>query len=107
DQQREFNDLREKVEAAGMAEDIKKEAMRELDLLSKMSPAAAECSVARTYLDWLVALPWNKRTESEIDIKRAKEVLDNDHYDLEKIKDRILEYLARRKMKPAINGTTC
>ena len=104
DQQREFNELREKVEAAGMPEDIKKEAMRELDRLSKMSPAAAEYTVARTYLDWLVALPWNKRTESEIDIKKAKEVLDNDHYDLEKIKERILEYLAVRKMKPDIKG---
>src|SRR6188474_79074 len=90
DQQREFNELREKVEAAGMPDDIKKEAMRELDRLSKMSPAAAEYTVARTYLDWLVALPWNKRTESEIDIKKAKEVLDNDHYDLEKIKGPIL-----------------
>jgi ATP-dependent Lon protease len=104
DQQREFNELREKVEAAGMPEDIKKEAMRELDRLSKMSPAAAEYTVARTYLDWLVALPWNKRTESEIDIKKAKEVLDNDHYDLEKVKERILEYLAVRKMKPDIKG---
>jgi ATP-dependent Lon protease len=104
DQQREFSELREKVEAAGMPEDIKKEALRELDRLSKMSPAAAEYTVARTYLDWLVALPWNKRTESEIDIKKAKEVLDNDHYDLEKIKERILEYLAVRKMKPDIKG---
>ena len=104
DQQREFNELREKIEAAGMPEDVKKEAMRELDRLSKMSPAAAEYTVARTYLDWLVALPWNKRTESEIDIKKAKEVLDNDHYDLEKIKERILEYLAVRKMKPDIKG---
>src|SRR5207237_1821422 len=85
-------------------EDIKKEALRELDRLSKMSPAAAEYTVARTYLDWLVALPWSKRTESEIDIKKAKEVLDNDHYDLEKIKERILEYLAVRKMKPDIKG---
>jgi ATP-dependent Lon protease len=104
DQQREFNELREKIEAAGMPEDIKKEAVRELDRLSKMSPAAAEYTVARTYLDWLVALPWNKRQESEIDIKKAKEVLDNDHYDLEKIKERILEYLAVRKMKPDIKG---
>src|SRR6187200_3137943 len=87
-----------------MPEEAKKEAVRELDRLSKMSPAAAEYTVARTYLDWLVALPWNKRTESEIDIKRAKEVLDNDHYDLEKIKERILEYLAVRKMKPDIKG---
>src|SRR5207237_10619554 len=85
-------------------EDIKKEALRELDRLSKMSPAAAEYTVARTYLDWLVALPWSKRTESESDIKKAKEVRDNDHYDLEKIKERILEYLAVRKMKPDIKG---
>src|SRR6187549_733113 len=104
DQQREFNELREKIEAAGMPEDIKKEAVRELDRLSKMSPAAAEYTVTRTYLDWLVALPWNKRTESEIDLKKAKEVLDNDHYDLEKVKERILEYLAVRKMKPDIKG---
>ena len=69
-----------------------------------MSPAAAEYTVARTYLDWLVALPWNKRTEVEIDLKKAKEVLDNDHYDLEKVKERILEYLAVRKMKPDIKG---
>ena len=69
-----------------------------------MSPAAAEYTVARTYLDWLVALPWNKRTEAEIDLMKAKEVLDNDHYDLEKVKERILEYLAVRKMKPDIKG---
>jgi ATP-dependent Lon protease len=104
DQQREYNELREKIEKAGMSEDIKKEALRELDRLSKMSPAAAEYTVARTYLDWLVALPWSKRTEAEIDMKRAKEVLDNDHYDLEKVKERILEYLAVRKMKPDIKG---
>jgi ATP-dependent Lon protease len=104
DQQREYNELREKIEKAGMPEDVKKEALRELDRLSKMSPAAAEYTVARTYLDWLVALPWNKRTEAEIDLKKAKEVLDNDHYDLEKVKERILEYLAVRRMKPDIKG---
>jgi ATP-dependent Lon protease len=104
DQQREFNELREKIEAAGMPEDVKKEALRELDRLTKMSPAAAEYTVARTYLDWLVALPWNKKTDSEIDIKKAKEILDNDRYDLEKVKERILEYLAVRKMKPDIKG---
>jgi ATP-dependent Lon protease len=104
DQQREYNELREKIEKAGMSEDVKKEALRELDRLTKMSPAAAEYTVARTYLDWLVALPWSKRTEAEIDMKRAKEVLDNDHYDLEKVKERILEYLAVRKMKPDIKG---
>ena len=69
-----------------------------------MPPAAAEYTVTRTYLDWLVALPWNKRTEDEIDLMKAKEVLDDDHYDLEKVKDRILEYLAVRKMKPDIKG---
>jgi ATP-dependent Lon protease len=104
DQQREYNELREKIESAGMPDDVKKEAVRELDRLTKMSPAAAEYTVARTYLDWLVALPWSKRTESEIDIHRAKEVLDNDHYDLDKVKERILEYLAVRKMKPDIKG---
>jgi ATP-dependent Lon protease len=104
DQQREAAELREKIEAAGMPEEVKKEALRELDRLSRMAPAAAEYTVTRTYLDWLVALPWSKRTEGEIDIKRAREVLDNDHYDLEKVKDRILEYLAVRKMKPDIKG---
>jgi len=104
EQQREFNELRDKIEGAGMPEDVKKEALRELDRLSKMSPAAAEYTVARTYLDWLVALPWGKRTEVEIDIHKAKEVLDNDHYDLEKVKERILEYLAVRKMKPDLKG---
>jgi ATP-dependent Lon protease len=104
DQQREYHELREKIDAAGMPEEAKKEAIRELDRLSKMPPAAAEYTVARTYLDWLVALPWNKRSEVEIDIHKAKEILDNDHYDLEKVKERILEYLAVRKMKPDIKG---
>ncbi len=104
DQQREISELREKIEAAGMPEESKKEALRELERLSRMSPAAAEYTVTRTYLDWVVSLPWNKRTETDIDLIKAKEVLDNDHYDLEKVKDRILEYLAVRKMKPDIKG---
>jgi ATP-dependent Lon protease len=104
DQQRETSELREKIEAAGMSEEAKKEALRELDRLSRMSPAAAEYTVTRTYLDWLVSLPWSKRTEGEIDLAKAKEVLDNDHWDLEKVKDRILEYLAVLKMKPDIKG---
>ncbi|MCU0242212.1 MAG: endopeptidase La [Vicinamibacteria bacterium] len=104
DQQREINELREKIEKANMPEEAKKEALHELDRLSRMTPAAAEHTVTRTYLDWLIALPWNKRTEAEIDIRKAKEVLDNDHSDLEKVKDRILEYLAVRKMKPDIKG---
>jgi len=105
DQQREIAELKEKIESSGMPDDPhKKEALRELDRLSKMSPAAAEYTVTRTYLDWLVSMPWAKRTEGEIDLIKAKEILDNDHYDLEKVKDRILEYLAVRKMKPDIKG---
>jgi ATP-dependent Lon protease len=105
DQQREIAELKEKIESCGMPDDPhKKEALRELDRLSKMSPAAAEYTVTRTYLDWLVSMPWAKRTEGEIDLIKAKEILDNDHYDLEKVKDRILEYLAVRKMKPDIKG---
>ena len=104
DQQRETEELREKIEAAGIPEESKKEVLRELERLSRMTPAAAEYTVSRTYLDWVVSLPWNKRSEGEIDLVKAKEVLDNDHYDLEKVKDRILEYLAVRKMKPDIKG---
>ncbi len=104
EQQRESGELREKLDACGMPEDVKKEALRELERLQRMSPAAAEYSVTRTYLDWLVALPWAKRNELEIDLARAKQVLDDDHYDLEKVKERILEYLAVRKMKPDIKG---
>jgi ATP-dependent Lon protease len=104
DQQREISELKDKIEKCGMPDEAKKEALRELDRLSKMSPAAAEYTVTRTYLDWLVSLPWSKRTEGELNIIKAKEILDNDHYDLEKVKDRILEYLAVRKMKPDIKG---
>ena len=104
DQQREYHELREKIDRCGMPEDSKKEALRELDRLSRMSPAAAEYTVTRTYLDWLVALPWSTRTDAEIDIVKAQQILDNDHYDLEKVKERILEYLAVRKMKPDLKG---
>ena len=101
DNQREIEELRKKMEEAGLPEEAKKEAERELGRLSRMSPAAAEYTVARTYLDWLVTLPWNVLTTERIDIVRAKEVLDTDHYDLEKIKERILEYLAVLELKPS------
>ena len=104
DQTKEIEELREKVEAAGMPEGVKKEALRELDRLSKMPAAAAEYTVSRTYLDWMVALPWDNRTEEVIDLKRTKDVLDADHSDLEKAKDRILEYLAVRKLNPDVKG---
>jgi len=95
----EVNELREKIEASGMPEEAEKEAKRELDRLSKLPPAAAEYGVIKTYLDWLTSLPWNTSTEDEIDIQRAREILDEDHYALDKIKDRVLEYLAVRKLK--------
>ncbi len=104
DQTREINELREKIEAAGMPDDVKKEAMRELDRLAKIPAAAAEYTVARTYLDWLVALPWAKRTDEDIDLARAKSQLDADHSGLERAKDRIIEYLAVRKLKPDVKG---
>jgi ATP-dependent Lon protease len=104
DQTKEIEELHEKIEAAGMPELVKKEALRELDRLSKMPVAAAEYTVSRTYLDWLVALPWNKRTDEVIDLPLTKGVLDADHSGLEKAKDRILEYLAVRKLNPDVKG---
>jgi len=104
DQTREIEELREKIEAAGMPEGVKKEALRELDRLAKMPAAAAEFTVSRTYLDWLVALPWQKRTDEVIDLPRTKQTLDADHSGLEKAKDRILEYLAVRKLNPEVKG---
>jgi ATP-dependent Lon protease len=104
DQTKEVEELREKIEAAGMPDAVKKEAKRELDRLSKMPVAAAEYTVSRTYLDWLIALPWNKRTDDVIDLARTKGVLDADHSGLEKAKDRILEYLAVRKLNPTMKG---
>jgi len=100
DNQREIEELRKKIEAAGMTEEARKEADRELGRLSRMSPAAAEYTVSRTYLDWLVTLPWSILSEEKIDIVKAKETLNRDHYDLEKIKERILEYLAVLELKP-------
>jgi ATP-dependent Lon protease len=97
----EMSDLREKIEAAGMTEEARREALRELDRLTKMPPAAAEYTVARTYLEWLIALPWSKQTEDNLDLAEAREILDADHWGLPKVKDRILEYLAVKSMRPA------
>ncbi len=104
EQAKEIDELRSKIDAAGMPDTVKKEALRELDRLSKMPVAAAEYTVSRTYLDWLVALPWARRTEDSIDLRRTKEVLDADHSGLEKVKDRVLEYLAVRKLNPDVKG---
>jgi ATP-dependent Lon protease len=103
-QQSEMNELREKIDEAQMPEDVKKAADRELDRLSKVPQASPEYSVIRTYLDWLVQMPWNKATDDHIDIKKSREILDEDHYDLEKIKDRIIEYLAVGKLRNRLTG---
>jgi len=99
DEQAEAHELRDKIEAAGMPEEAKQEALKELERLSKMPSAAAEYSVIRTYLGWLVDLPWRVATEDHLDIAEARRVLDEDHYGLQKLKARILEYLAVRKLR--------
>jgi ATP-dependent Lon protease len=104
EQQAEVNELREKIEAAKLPEHAQKAADRELSRLEKLPPAAAEHGVIRTYLEWLIELPWSVETEDNLDIAHAREVLDADHYDLEKVKDRILEYLAVRKLNPDSPG---
>ncbi len=104
EQAKEIEELRAKIQAAGMPEAVAKEAFRELDRLAKMPAAAAEYTVSRTYIDWLIALPWAKRTDEVIDLAHTKAVLDADHSDLEKAKDRILEYLAVRKLNPDVKG---
>src|SRR6058998_1316192 len=101
DRTQEIDPLREKIEAAGMTEEAKKEALRELDRLAKMPPAAAEYTVARTYIDWLVSMPWRQQTADNVDIAPARTILDEDHEGLEKIKERILEYLAVKKIRPS------
>jgi ATP-dependent Lon protease len=99
EQQMEIDELRTKIAQAGMPEEAEKEALRELSRLEKLPSAAAEYGVIRTYLDWLTALPWSVTTEDQLDISHARQILDEDHYDLEKIKERILEYLSVRKLR--------
>jgi ATP-dependent Lon protease len=99
EQQMEVEEFRGKIEAVGMPEEAEKEARRELDRLSRLPTAAAEYGVIRTYLDWLTNLPWSETTEDDLDIGHARQVLDEDHYDLDEVKQRILEYLAVRKLK--------
>ncbi len=99
EQQAETNELTEKIEKAGMPPEAEKEAKRELDRLSKMPSAAAEYSVIKTYLDWLVSMPWKVVTADNLEIEHARQILNEDHYDLEKVKDRIVEYLAVRKLR--------
>src|ERR1700738_4218103 len=102
--QRDTEELRQKIEAAGMPDDVKKEALKELGRLARMSPMAADYGVTRNYVEWLAVLPWSKTSGGEVDIPKAKEILDADHYDLKKVKDRILDYLSVRRLKPGMKG---
>src|SRR5579863_7641322 len=102
--QREVDELRKKIDEAGMPEDVKKEAMKELARLGRMSPMAADYSLTRNYIEWLAVLPWAKSSGTKIDIVKAKDILDADHYGLRKVKDRILDYLSVLELKPDMKG---
>src|SRR6202142_389887 len=101
---RDTEELKTKIDNAGMPDEVKKEALKELGRLARMSPMAADYSVTRNYVEWLAALPWAKTSGGEVDILKAKEILDTDHYDLKKVKDRILDYLSVRRLKPGMKG---
>lgn len=100
----EMEELREKVHASGMPQPVETEALKQLSRLERMHPDASEASMVRTYLDWMIDLPWTKKTEDSIDLRNAKLILDEDHYDLQKAKDRVLEFLAVRKLKNNMKG---
>jgi ATP-dependent Lon protease len=101
---KEFKDLRQKVKKAKMPQEVEKEAHKEMGRLEQMHPDSAEASIVRTYLDWLIEMPWSKSTANNLDIKKAKKVLNEDHYNLQKVKERILEYLSVHKLKKRIKG---
>jgi ATP-dependent Lon protease len=101
---KEIEEFREKIAKAKIPRDVEKEAEKQLSRLSQMHPDAAEASIIRTYLDWIVELPWSKSTRDKLEIQNAKKILDEDHYDLEKVKDRILEYLGVRKLNRNMKG---
>lgn len=104
DRDSEIAELREKLQKLPLSEDVRKETERELKRLTKMNPDSAEYTVARTYLEWIADLPWDTRTEDNLDLHQAAAVLDEDHYGLEKVKKRILEFLAVRKLKADSRG---
>ncbi len=104
DTAKDIAELKAKIEAAGMPEEVQKDALKELGRLSRMNPAAADYSLTRNYVEWLAVLPWAKTSSGEVDILKAKEFLDEDHYGLRKVKDRILDYLSVRRLKPDMKG---
>jgi ATP-dependent Lon protease len=103
--QAEANELREQLEAIELPEEVRKQVDRELSRLERLQPAMAEYGVVRGYLEWIASLPWDKSTEDNLDLAHAREVLDTDHYDIEQVKDRILEFLAVRSLKPDARGS--
>jgi ATP-dependent Lon protease len=103
--QAEINELRTQIEEAQLPDEVRKQAERELSRLERLPPAAAEYGVIRTYLEWIISLPWCNWTEDNLDMRHARRVLNRDHYDIEKVKDRILEHLAVRKLKPDARGS--
>jgi ATP-dependent Lon protease len=100
----EYEELRESIEKSGMPKEVKKQAHKQLNRLEGMHPESSEATVIRTYLDWLVELPWKKTSKDQLDIQKAARILDEDHYDLEQVKERILEYLSVRKLNPRMKG---
>jgi ATP-dependent Lon protease len=104
EQQKEANELREKIESMKLPEEVAKAAHRELDRLANLAPQSAEYPVIRNYLDWIITLPWDTSSDDNLELRHAREILDRDHYDLEKVKDRIVEYLAVRKLKADLHG---
>jgi ATP-dependent Lon protease len=104
DRTAEIEEFKQKIAEAKMGQVAEEAALKELERLSRMNPSSAEYTVSRTYLEWMVILPWSVSAEDDLDIKRAEKILNEDHYDLEKVKERILEYLAVRKLKPDVKG---
>jgi ATP-dependent Lon protease len=100
----DLDELKEALDKVGMPKDVKKETDKQLKRLVSMHPDSSEAGVIRTYLDWMVDLPWKKQSKDRLDIKEAKRILDDDHFDLEKVKERILEYLSVRKLNPGMKG---
>jgi len=100
----ELAELREKVRKAKMPKEAEKETLKQIQRLESMHPEASEASMVRTYIDWLIDVPWSKNTKDKLDVLRAQKILDEDHYDLEKVKDRIVEYIAVRKLNPSVKG---
>ena len=103
----ELEELKNALDSIGLPKKVKKEADKQMSRLESMHPDSSEATIVRTYLDWIIDLPWKKSSKDCLNIKEASRILDEDHYDLEKVKERILEYLSVRKLNPAMKGLSC